>query len=409
MKTLLITTKDFLKKLPKAPGVYLFKNKNKEIIYVGRAALLRTRVSSYFNYGHRKSIILRPIEALIGEVALISYIKTSNLLEAVVLENNLIKKYFPKYNVKDKDNRSFVYLFFDAKNDFPKPVIVRGRELERRALKKGKVLGPYQSQRVLKNILLVARKVFPYSTCKPLDSARGKPCFHYQIGLCPGVCVGKISSKGYKKNIRALIKFLKSKRPKINKKIDDIVLMPRLPAGGAENSEFSTSGFTRIDGLALSRIEGYDISHFQKGETYGAMVVFENGRAKNSEYRLFKIREAKRSDDACALKEVLLRRLRYKEWKYPDLIVVDGGRQQVSAVSDILKAGLERSRKIPVLGISKSGRHSQSSAGMDTLVFSAKLKKSVKEILSSQKKLFQQVRNEAHRFSIKALRKSQRL
>ncbi len=139
-------------------------------------------------------------------------------------------------------------------------------------------------------------------------------------------------------------------------------------------------------GSASSRVEGYDISHFQKGETYGAMVVFENGIPKNSEYRLFKIREAKKSDDPGALKEVLLRRLRHKEWRYPDLLVVDGGRQQVNAVLDILETISEQSRRIAVVGVSKSGIHSQSSAKMDVLVFPAKMKKSVREILASQKK-----------------------
>ena len=142
-------TKDFLKQLPKAPGVYLFKNKNKEIIYVGRAALLKTRVSSYFQH---KSLSQRPIETLINEVASVSYIKTANLLEAAILENNLIKKHLPLYNIKEKDNKSFVYLFFDLKNDFPKPVIIRGRELGQYS-HRGEIVGPYQSHYLLKNRL----------------------------------------------------------------------------------------------------------------------------------------------------------------------------------------------------------------------------------------------------------------
>lgn len=386
MKIISVKTKDFLKKLPNSAGVYLFKNKKGEIIYAGRASSLKTRVISYF---HGKNLHARPIEQLISEVHSVSYEKTSNLLEAAILENNFIKKYLPKYNIKDKDNKSFVYLFFDAKTDFPKPLIVRGRDLGKYKPQKRIIVGPYQSQHVLKNILLVARRVFPYSTCKP---NQGKPCFHYQMGLCPGVCVGEISSKEYKKIINKLIKFLKASFPKTKKKIDDIALFPE-KNNFLQNDEFS-------------RIEGYDISHFQKGITYGAMAVFKDSRPFKNDYRLFKIREAKTGDDTGAFKETLERRLKHTEWPYPDLMVIDGGRQQINAVCKTLKnAGVN----IPVIGLAKIGGHSQSAAKEDILIFETGLKKPIHGILYSQKNLFQQIRNEAHRFSIKALRKSQRL
>lgn len=267
MKNLNVKTKNFLKKLPNSTGVYLFKNKSKEIIYVGRAASLKNRVASYFAFRNRISNTRspvssrRPIEQLISEVHSVSYEKTSNLLEAAILENNFIKKYLPKYNIKDKDNKSFVYIFFDAKNDFPKPLIIRGKDLGKYKPKKGIIVGPYQSQHVLKKILFVARRLFPYSTCLPNSN---KPCFHYQIGLCPGVCVGETSSKEYKKIINKLIRFLKAPFPKTKKKVDDIALFPE------KNNFLQNNGF--------SRIEGYDISHFQKGATYGARVVFKDSR-----------------------------------------------------------------------------------------------------------------------------------
>ncbi len=391
MKTLKVKIKDFLKKLPNAPGVYLFKNKKGEIIYAGRAASLKTRISSYFQ---NKTLNQRPVEQLIGDVVFVGYIKTSNLLEAAILENNFIKKYLPKYNVKDKDNKSFVYIFFDAKNDFPKPLIIRGKDLGKYKPEKGIIVGPYQSQHILKKILFVARRLFPYSTCLPFDSARGKPkpCFHYQIGLCPGVCVGEISSKEYKKIINKLTRFLKAPFPKTKKKVDDIALFPE------KNNFLQNSGF--------SRIEGYDISHFQKEAAYGAMVVFKDSRPFKNDYRLFKMREAKTGNDTGAFKEVLERRLKHPEWPYPDLIVIDGGRQQANAVCKTLKnAGVN----LPVIGLVKIYGHSQSAAKEDILIFETGLKKPIRGILYSQKRLFQQVRNEAHRFSLKALRKSQRL
>jgi len=397
MRATKTVTKDFKKKLPRNCGVYLFKNKKRKIIYVGRAANLKTRISSYFpSTNSRQSWDQRPIEQLINEVAAVSFEKTSNLLEAAVLEANLIKTHMPKYNVKDKDNRSFVYLFFDTKSDFPKPVIVRGRNLGKYQIEKGTILGPYQSQHVLKNILQVARRVYPYSTCQPVDksaNSQGKPCFHNQIGLCPGVCTGEIDSKNYKKEVRKLILFLKSKHPETKKKrINDISLMP---------SSIHNRVHARV---YASRIEGYDISHFQKGTAYGAMVVFENGNAKKSDYRLFKIKDAKKNDDIGALKEVLKRRLKHSEWRYPELVIIDGGRAQVNMAIRILKKTFVN---IPVVGISKAGKHAQSASTNDKLIFQTGLKKPLREILTTQKRLFQQVRNEAHRFSLKHVRKSQ--
>ncbi|MDO8555063.1 MAG: GIY-YIG nuclease family protein [bacterium] len=403
MKTFSVKNKNFLKKLPKSNGVYLFKDKSKLVVYIGRAASLKTRVSSYFRNSAIISLYQRPIERLVNEVSTVSYIKTSNLLEAAVLENNLIKKYLPKYNVRDKDDKSFVYLFFDMKNDFPKPIIIRGRELEKYSLHKGKVLGPYQSYSLLKNILATARQVYPYSTCLPAGRQgvpiSNKPCFHYQIKLCLGVCVGEISSKNYKKIIFKLILFLESVYPKTNKKIiNDIALMPVAPTGN------------RFRELAQNRVEGYDISHFQKGEAYGAMSVFvvEGGNNKPSfaDYRLFKIREAKIGDDTAALKEILERRLKHSEWSYPNLIVVDGGRQQVNILSGVLK---KNGLAVTVVGLSKAGKHSQSAASEDVVIFERGLKISVREAMLSQKKLFQKIRNEAHRFALKALRKANKL
>lgn len=393
MKIVKTKNKEFLKDLPKAPGVYIFKNKKGEIIYVGRASSLRTRVSSYFVI--RNLELRRPAEQLISDVVSVSYEKTANLLEAAILENNLIKKYWPKYNIKEKDNRSFVYLFFDMKSDFPKPLVVRARDLSKYA-SRGEIVGPYQSQHLLKKILLVARQLFPYSTClpvgRPANPLPGKPCFHYQIGLCPGVCVGEISPVAYKKNVKGLISFLRADFPKTGRKrVNDLALFPEAPS--VKNNFVS------------GRIEGYDISFFNRSDIYASMVVFDNGKPFKTGYRLFKIKTAQKGDDISALKETLERRLRHKEWPYPRLIVVDGGRAQVNILENVLKkAGFS----IITLGISKAGQHSQSRASEDKLVFRADLKKSLRDLLASQKKLFQRVRNEAHRFAIKHARKTKK-
>lgn len=394
----MIFNKANFKKIPDVPGVYLFKDKNKKVIYVGRASNLKKRVASYFII--RKNEYRRPVENFISKIKKIDYKKTRNLLEAVILEANLIKKYWPKYNVKEKDNRSFIYLAIPKSGDFPKPIIVRGREVERYKLK-AEIFGPYQSLRLLRTALSLARKIFPYSVCEPNS---GRPCFYYQIGLCPGTCLGLISSKEYKKNIDNLVLFFRGENKKLLNKlkktypkkvkslkhVEDVALM-----GESKDKNYK---------LKANRIEGYDISHFGGKGSYGVMVVFKDGEQENSEYRLFKIKTAKIADDVGALKEVLSRRLKHKEWRYPQLMVVDGGRNQVNAV----KSELEKNKlNIPVVGISKSGRHAASYAGREKLVFS-KIKKSLRDLIFLSKSLIQEVRNEAHRFAIKAQRTANR-
>lgn len=382
------TKKEFLKKLPRKTGVYLFKNKRGEIVYVGRAANLRTRVSSYFVFVSVGSQIpnRRPAEMFAGEVEKISFEEAGNLLEAAILENNFIKKYRPKYNIKDNDDRSFAYVFFDMSLDFPRPVMVRARTLSKyRMAGNSSLAGPFKSQSELKNILSVARQIFPYSTCR---SGVGKPCFHRQIGLCPGVCAGEIEPKEYKKTIRKLIKFLKSQNLETGKKsINDIALLPGGHTYGREGEE---------------RIEAYDISYFKKDRAYGAMAVFMNESPSKKDYRLFRIKEAKIGDDAGAIKEILARRLKHREWDFPDLIIVDGGKQQVNAAKGILE---KTGTNITLIGISKAGKHAQSSAEGHELVFEAKIKKANKEMLSARKLLFQKATAEAHRFAIKNARK----
>ena len=437
---------DQAKKLPLSPGVYIWLDKNNKPLYVGRATSLRRRVLQYF----RKDIYPAPsrsaalvpglnplILEMVGQAKSIKHHKTDTVLEAIILEANLIKKYLPKYNIKDNDDRSFIYIVF-PKTDFPKPIIVRGRELKsflnlsvipseprgdegslsanchsqldwessvrshcldsrlrgndkqrfllrRRNDKTPFVFGPYQSLTVVKNALKIIRRIFPYSTCKI-----GKPCFDYQIGLCPGVCVGAVSKQDYQKNINNIMLLLRGEKKKLLKKlakenpiavsalkhIQDVTLVTR--------EEFSARGGPAFGG---NRIEAYDISHFAGKEVYGSMVVFTNGRPDKSQYRLFKIRTVT-NNDLEALKEMLERRLKHTEWPRPDLILIDGGKPQVGYMAKVFA---QNQANIPFLGISKL-------AG-DQLVFSAGTRNTFKELAGTIKNLLQQARDEAHRFA----------
>src|SRR3989338_6497700 len=402
------------KSFPNQPGIYWFSKKGKRI-YVGKAASLRKRISSYF-----RNKDLR-INVMINEADNISFKKTASVLEAVILEANAIKKYLPKYNIKEKDDRSFVYLVI-SKGDYPKIFIARGREVEKyiyphmipRGRLCGYVFGPYQSYRTLKTALNLARKIFPFGTClptgdlpkrdKPFDGAQNQPCFDYQIGLCPGICVSAISQKDYQNNIKNLILFFKGEHRRLLKKLKK------------ENPE-KISALRHIEDVVLiiankilssapQRIKGYDISHFGGKEPVGAMVVFSGGLADNRQYRLFKIKNTKNSfDDLAMLEEVLQRRFNHKEWPMPDIILVDGGRNQVALAKKVMK---ERNIFIPIVGIAKILGHSGRAYLGDKLFF-ANAKPSVKKLLTSSKIILQQVRNEAHRFAISFQRKQRKI
>ena len=370
--------KDKIKKFPKKSGVYFFLDKKREILYVGRATSLRNRVSQYF----RKDIDER-IAEMVSLAKDIKYIETDNLLEAIILEAQNIKKFLPKYNVKDKDNRSFIYIVIDKKSDYPTIKIVRERELIKFPIKDFAVFGPYQSLYLIQNALNSIRRIFPYSTCK---ANNGKPCFDYQIGLCPGTCMGKITKKDYRKNITNIILFLSGEKKKLINKLSK------------ENPE-SVKALRHIQDVSLltnetdlnkkiNRIEGYDISHFAGRETYGSMVVFENNEPNKNEYRLFKIKTAPSSDDERALLEMLERRMKHNEWQYPDLIMIDGGKPQVDFIN---KYFLKNNINIPIVGISKYDNNK--------LVFSNSLNKNQKILAENIKSTLLKVREEAHRFA----------
>ena len=390
-----------VKKSPQSSGVYMFKDKKGSVLYVGRAINLKRRVNQYF----QKPLDQR-IQEMVDSAISLKFKKTKNVLEAIILEANLIKKYWPKYNIKDRDNRSFIYVVI-PKTDYPQPFIARGQEIKnwKLEIRNFYIFGPYQSLTLIRIALKIIRRIFPYSACRPDLSGRaspkagkpfqGKPCFDYQIGMCPGLCIGAISKKDYQKNIKNLILFLKGERKKLIEKlkkenpdkvkalehIQDVALM-------SSDQELMTNK------QRLRRIEGYDISHLSGKETYGSMVVFIDGKPNTFQYRLFKIKTAKAGDDLAALGEMITRRFQHKEWQFPDLVLIDGGRPQVNYIEKILK---KISVNIPLVGISKfSG---------DVLIFVKGEKKPEKEFVQSFKNVLLALRDEAHRFAIKSSRR----
>lgn len=373
-----------LKSIPKSPGVYFWLDKRGRILYVGRATRLRDRLSQYF----RKDIDSR-IAEMVASAADIKYEVAETLLEAIILEAKYIKKYWPKYNIVDRDDRSFIYIVI-PKTPYPKPLIVRGQDLKKFPATRAKVFGPYQSFYLVQAALRLIRRVFPYSNCAPAGSAAnpsGKACFDYQIGLCPGACLGVISAKDYQKNIDNISLLLSGEKKRLTARLmkenpDKIKALQHLQ---------DVALLTREEDLAESRVnrlEGYDISHHAGKESYGSLVVFENGEAARAQYRLFKIKEAPAGDDERALAEVLTRRFNHPEWPAPDLIMIDGGSPQISFLAPLLR---ERNIGVPLVGISKFGG--------DKLVFASGASKSVRALAENIKPTLLKLREEAHRFA----------
>jgi Nuclease subunit of the excinuclease complex len=367
-----------LKEVPDKPGVYFWLDKDKNVLYVGRATSLKNRLSQYF----QKDIEPR-IAEMVATAQDLHWLVCESLLEAIILEAKYIKEYWPKYNIVDRDNRSFLYIVIPS-GDYPKPIIVRGQDLKKFPESKAKVFGPYQSRTLLSNALRLIRPIFPWSNCVPKS---GKACFDYQIGLCPGACIEAISVAQYKKNINNLVLLLSGERTRLIKKL----LKENPNQAKALKHLQDVSLLTREDNLKekkLSRIEGYDISHLNGGESYGSMVVFSGGEADKTEYRLFKIKEAPSGDDERALTEVLLRRFAHKDWIKPELLMIDGGAPQISFISREL---LKNNITIPIVGISKFGG--------DKLVFTRGASNNFKELAKNIKPTLLKLREEAHRFA----------
>jgi len=394
------------KALPNSPGVYLMRDRRGQIIYIGKASSLKKRVGSYFTKAHEDKTA-----RLVQEIKRIDYEVTPSVLEALILEANLIKKHLPKYNIRAKDDKSFLYLVI-TKEDFPRPQLIRGLELKKMDKNKFKaVFGPYLSARSLRAAMDLVRKMIPYSTCEPNQK---RACFNYQIGKCPGVCVGEISKRDYAKIIRNLILFFQGKKTQVlkNLKKQMKLLSQAQKYEQAAKVRNQIKALEHIQDIALlkreeptpqvgkagekvinifSRIEGYDISMISGKFSVGSMVVFENVEPAKSEYRKFKIKTIKGTNDTGMLKEVLARRFKNK-WPHPELIVIDGGRGQVNAALEVLK---KYKSKIPVVGIAKGITRKK-----DEFIYD-RTDPELKRVVKQFEQVLIHARDEAHRFAVK--------
>jgi excinuclease ABC subunit C len=401
--------KQLLKMIPTKPGVYFFYNNKRQLIYVGKATSLKSRVRSYFS----KQKTPRPIEEMIHEVSNIKWAATDSVLEAIILEANLIKEKQPKYNVIGKDNKSWNYIYF-TKDDFPTLKTVRQHEIKDSKIKpltNKHLWGPFPGLRK-KETFKILRKLFYYSDCKP----KNKACFYRQIDLCLGVCTGELTKAEYKKKtVNPLSLFLSGKKKKVLENLkkqmkqtskdqnyeesarirDQINNLKKIHDVTLINESFFAEHSTIAQELvnsstAITRIEGYDISNLGSTGKVGSMVTFVYGDPKKSDYRKFKIITVKGQSDVDCLAEVLQRRLKHKEWTMPDLFLIDGGKPQVNKTIKILK---ENKIAIPIIGIAKGPDRKKNEFHLTN--------RELLPWLKQNKKLLIQVRDEAHRFAIK--------
>lgn len=359
------------KKLPDAPGVYFFLGARKEILYIGKATSLKNRVRSYFavDIKEKRSEL---IEKMVQEAKVIEYTETDSVLEALILETNLIRTHKPLYNTRSKDDKSYNHLVI-TNEEWPRVLVVRGKDLtEQFSDTEIKYeFGPFPSGTLFREALKIVRRLFQfYDTKRPLGTEKskllkGKIDFNRQIGLYPS----EANKAAYVRTIRHIKLFFEGKKQQIIKELEkDMMAFARKERFEEANViKKRIFALQHIQDIALIkddariyrdekrvRIEAYDIAHMAGKDMVGVMTVVEGGEVQKSDYRKFKIRTFDSANDPGALKEVLERRLNHLEWPLPQMIVVDGSTAQKNAAERVLKG---RGLMIPVVAVVKDERH----------------------------------------------------
>ena len=390
------------KKLPDTPGVYFFLGSKKEILYIGKATSLKNRIRSYFapDLVEKRSKL---IENMVYEAKTVEWTETDSVLEALILETNLIRTHKPKYNTISKDNKSYNHLVI-TNEEWPRVLVVRGKDLTS-TFREDEIMyefGPFPSGTLFRDALKIIRKLFKfYDTEKPVGAeknkvVRGRIDFNRQIGLYPN----DENKDDYMETIRHIRLFFEGNKKQIIEELTDSMMEAAKYKKFEDAATLKKKIFAleHIQDVALlknnsrfyrdehnARIEAYDIAHLGGADMVGVMTVVESSEPIKSEYRKFKIQSLTGSNDPAALKEVLERRLRHDEWPFPQVIVVDGSTAQKNAAEHILK---KHGVLIPIVAVVKDNRHKPI-----RLIGSKKLLEQFKEdILLAN--------SESHRFAI---------
>jgi excinuclease ABC subunit C len=410
--------------LPKSPGVYLMKDDKGRVIYIGKSASLRDRVSSYFQAGtrleHKKS-------GLIDHIVDFEIIQTDSEVEALLAENRLIKDVQPRYNARLLDDKTYPYLMVTTDEEFPGVFVTRQPRTHG-----VKLYGPFTNVHALKEAVTLLQKAFKFRTCH-LDISEAddnrrffRPCLLYPIKQCTAPCAAKISKETYRSDITRLLRFLDGGKDGVLRTMekemlqasedrnyelaarlrDEIKALTALGQRAAKGEQeywqpeaFVTDpkeGIEKLqEVLSLAEppriVEGIDIAHLQGGETVGSKVCFIDGVPFKDGYRRYKIRHGQGNNDYLSIQEVVGRRYREagaSNELFPDVILIDGGLGQLHAAMDVFKTMdvkppmvISLAKKEELLYVqarSEPARLSRSNAGL---------------------RLLQYVRDEAHRFA----------
>jgi excinuclease ABC subunit C len=358
------------KKIPDAPGVYFFLGKRKEILYIGKATSLRNRLRSYFdqNIKEKRSAL---IEKMVSDAKDISWTVTDSVLEAMLLEVNLIRTHKPFSNIRSRDDKSYNHLVI-TRDEYPCVLVVRGKDLqEEDEGAYSHVFGPFPNGMLFREALKIIRKLFQFYDSKEALKGkgsklmRGKIDFNRQIGLYPS----EMSKQMYQKTIDHIVYLFEGKKHKI---ISDLTkemhrASKKEAFEEAKKLRDKIRALEHIQDVSLIkddhrvyrderslRIEAYDIAHLQGSDMVGVMTVVVGNTVEKDAYRKFKINGYSASNDTGALREVFTRRLGHPEWPLPNLIVVDGSTAQKNVIERLLK---KNSLTIPVVGVVKDEHH----------------------------------------------------
>ncbi len=401
--------------LPDGPGVYFFKGAGGDLLYVGKAKSLRKRVSSYFSGTHPARTA-----ALVEKTGRIDFVTTGSEREADLLEAAIIKEKQPHYNVSRKDDKTFPFIRIGG-GVFPAVMLVRRRG---RPEAGAGYYGPYTDAASARAALKIVRRLFGFRSCANLSK---EPCLYSRLGLCPAPCAGRISPAEYAAVIGRVKLFLEGSYETLIADLsarmeqaagkrdfeaaaglrDQISALSAMRQGSGEET-----GRRELDDLKRKlrlknrpeRIEAFDISCIQGRESCGSLVAFLGGSPDKHNYRRFRIKLTQGMNDFAMMKEVVSRRysrLLREGVPLPDLIIIDGGRGQVSsAVSGLSAAGVSG---IPVIGIAKpergAARRRPYARSMEKICFAG----GGEMVFAGESpglNLLRRIRDEAHRFAV---------
>jgi excinuclease ABC subunit C len=405
--------------LPESPGVYIYHNADGEEIYVGKALSLRSRVKSYFEDISRHDA---KTAALVAEIDSIEILPTESEVEALLLENRLIKELQPRYNISLKDSKTFPYLVITWSEEYPRVYI--SREAPRTG---DRFYGPFVSAKELRAAVSILQRVFRFCTCK-VDVTKNKyarPCLNYHIGRCYGARAGLMPKEEYRELLRRFSMFISGKRTSVledmQKKMKSLSAEMKFEEAAAirdqiraleslgERGSLKDASHPVVAPIDLAEgldelqkvlhlkarprlIEGMDISNLGSGEMAGSVVSFVDGIPQRGGYRRFRIKTVVGQDDFASLREVAARRyskLLKEGSPLPDIILVDGGMGQLNSVKQVLEE-LGLTSTLALLSLAKQ----------EEIVFSAETQAPVPlGPRSAAKRLLMYVRDEAHRFA----------